>query len=82
MKKHRKHKVIIYTSNDCPYCSIAEDVVKEVLNEYQDLFEYKVVNLSTRRNNTTVVSVPTIIIGAKKIEGIPERDQIHTALFS
>jgi len=82
MKKMKSaRKVVIYTSDDCPYCYIAENIVKEVLGEYKSLFEYKVINLS-KSSKKVVNSVPTIIVGNNKIEGIPEKDQIHTALFS
>lgn len=74
-------EIIIYTTDDCPYCVIAEEIIKQVVSEYSGLFNYKSVNVS-KSEKQQIISVPTIKIGSKVIEGVPEKDQIHTALFS
>ncbi|MHA1304447.1 MAG: glutaredoxin family protein [Candidatus Heimdallarchaeaceae archaeon] len=74
-------EIIIYTSDKCPYCSTAEKILKEVLDEYNGLFNYKQVNISENKEHN-INSLPTIYVGEQKIEGLPEKEQLHTALFS
>lgn len=74
-------EIILYTSEDCPYCNIAESILKNVLDEYGGLFIYKNVKIS-KKNQTSLSAVPTILVGTTKIEGLPEEEQIHSALFS
>ncbi|MHA1203391.1 MAG: thioredoxin family protein [Candidatus Heimdallarchaeaceae archaeon] len=76
------NEIILFTSNDCLYCSIAEKKLKEVIDEYGDLFELKLKNVEHEDMEASVTVLPTIIIGKKKFEGVLEKDQIHTALFS
>ena len=77
----KNKRIVIYTSDNCPYCIVAEEIIKQVIDEYQGLFDYKSIKISPDRSNK-VLSLPTIKIGDKIIKGIPEKDQIHTALFS
>ena len=74
-------EIVLYTTEDCPYCNIAENILKNVLKEYGGLFNYKSVEINTE-NRFNVSSLPTIFVGKTKIEGLPEKEQIHTALFS
>ena len=74
-------EILLFTSDDCPYCNVAETILKEVLNEYNGLFEYKTIKID-KNKNVNILSLPTIIVGQKRIEGLPEKDQIHSALFS
>ena len=74
-------EIVLYTTEDCPYCNIAENILKNVLSEYGGLFNYKSVEIKTE-NIYNVSSLPTIFVGKTKIEGLPEKEQIHTALFS
>lgn len=74
-------EIVLYTTEDCPYCNIAESILKNVLEEYGGLFNYKNVNIKTT-NDLKLSSVPTILVGKTKIEGLPDREQIHSALFS
>ncbi len=80
----KKKALIIYTSEDCAYCSLAEKIAKEVVDNYQGLVKYHKVKLNSKNMpvNNDVKSFPTIIIGDKKIEGVPEKDQLHTAILS
>ena len=34
-------QIVLYTTEDCPYCNIAEKILKNVLDEYNGLFNYK-----------------------------------------
>ena len=74
-------EIVLYTAEDCPYCNLAENILKTVLEEYDGLFKYKSVNIKFK-GQSNISSVPTILVGKTKIEGLPEREQIHTALFS
>ncbi len=74
-------EILLFTTDDCPYCNVAETILKEVLNEYSGLFEYKTIKVD-KNKNVNILSLPTIIVGQKRIEGLPEKDQIHSALFS
>ena len=74
-------EIVLYTTEDCPYCSVAENILKTVLDEYDGLFKYKSVNIKFK-DQSNISSIPTIFVGKIKIEGLPEREQIHTALFS
>jgi len=74
-------EIVLYTAEDCPYCSLAENILKTVLDEYDGLFQYKSVNIKLT-GQSNISSIPTILVGQTKIEGLPEREQIHTALFS
>ncbi|MCG3216752.1 MAG: thioredoxin family protein [Candidatus Heimdallarchaeota archaeon] len=75
-------EIILYTAEDCPYCNIAERILKTVLEEYDGLFNYKNVKINKKNHQLNVSSIPTILVGKTKIEGLPEKEQIHTALFS
>lgn len=74
-------EIILYTAEDCPYCNIAEKILKTVLDEYNGLFNYKSIKINTKIR-TSISSIPTIYVGKTKIVGLPEKEQIHTALFS
>ncbi len=74
-------EIILYTAEDCPYCNIAEGILKTVLDEYDGLFDYRSIKIN-RKDTAKVSSIPTILVGKTKIEGLPEKEQIHTALFS
>jgi glutaredoxin len=74
-------KIVLYTSEDCPYCNLAESILKNVLDEYAGLFEYKNIKIKNKKISN-ISSIPTIFVGKIKIEGLPEKEQIHAALFS
>ncbi|MHA2357151.1 MAG: thioredoxin family protein [Candidatus Heimdallarchaeaceae archaeon] len=74
-------EIVLYTSEDCPYCYIAESILKDVLEEYDGLFIYKSIKINNKEPSN-ISSIPTILVGKTKIEGLPEKEQIHTALFS
>jgi len=74
-------EIILYTAEDCPYCNIAERILKTVLDEYDGLFDYRSIKIN-KKDSSNVSSIPTILVGKTKIEGLPEKEQIHTALFS
>jgi len=80
-KMYEMKEILLYTTEDCPYCNIAEDILKKVLEEYGGLFNYKSIEIKTE-NQFNVSSIPTIFVGKTRIEGLPEREQIHAALFS
>lgn len=80
-------KIILYTSSECPYCTLAEERLREAIEQYKGLFTYTSIHIDKKKqkHNTRVKSIkslPTIIVGDVMLEGIPELDQIHTALFS
>ena len=74
-------EIVLYISEDCPYCNIAEGILQAVLEEYNGLFQYKSIKVNNKSLNN-IFSIPTIFVGKTRIEGLPEREQIHTALFS
>ncbi|MCG3224131.1 MAG: thioredoxin family protein [Candidatus Heimdallarchaeota archaeon] len=74
-------EIVLYTSEECPYCSVAENILKTVLEEYGGLFQYRSIKVNGE-SKQKISSIPTIFVGKTKIEGLPEREQIHTALFS
>jgi hypothetical protein len=74
-------EIVLYISEDCPYCNIAEGILQSVLEEYNGLFQYKSININNK-SLSNVFSIPTILVGQTRIEGLPEKEQIHTALFS
>lgn len=74
-------EIVLYTSEECPYCSVAENILKTVLEEYGGLFQYRSIKINGE-SQLKISSIPTIFVGKTKIEGLPEREQIHTALFS
>jgi len=74
-------EIVLYISEDCPYCNIAEGILQSVLDEYNGLFQYKSIKINNKSLNN-IFSIPTIFVGKTKIEGLPEKEQIHTALFS
>ena len=76
------NEIILFTSDDCLYCSTAKKKLEEVINEYGGLFELKLKNIEQENSESPVTVLPTVIIGKKKFEGVLEKDQIHTALFS
>jgi len=80
-KMYEMKKIVLYTTDDCPYCNIAESILKTVLDEYDGLFEYKSVKINKKESHR-LSSVPTIFVGKVRIEGLPEKEQIHSALFS
>ncbi|NPD89196.1 MAG: hypothetical protein HGN29_10760 [Asgard group archaeon] len=74
-------EIVLYISEDCPYCNIAEGILQAVLEEYNGLFQYKSIKVNNKSLNN-IFSIPTIFVGKTRIEGLPEKEQIHTALFS
>ena len=68
-------QIVLYTSEDCPYCTIAEKILKTVLKEYDGLFKYKSIKIGST-NEPKITSLPTILVGQTKIEGLPDKDQI------
>ena len=74
-------EIVLYTAENCPYCNIAEGILQAVLEEYDGLFHYKSVEVNNL-GLENVFSIPTIFVGKTRIEGLPEKEQIHTALFS
>jgi hypothetical protein len=74
-------EIVLYISEDCPYCNIAEGILQSVLEEYNGLFQYKSIKINNKSLDD-IFSIPTIFVGKTKIEGLPEKEQIHTALFS
>ncbi|MCG3226955.1 MAG: thioredoxin family protein [Candidatus Heimdallarchaeota archaeon] len=74
-------EIVLYISEDCPYCNIAEGILQAVLDEYNGLFQYKSIKVNNKSLNN-IFSIPTIFVGKTRIEGLPEKEQIHTALFS
>ncbi len=74
-------QIVLYTAEDCPYCNVAEKILRNVLAEYNGLFNYKSIKIGTKKESK-IFSLPTILVGQTKIEGLPEKEQIHTALFS
>ena len=74
-------EIVLYISEDCPYCNIAEGILQSVLEEYDGLFKYKSIKINNKSLDN-VFSIPTIFVGKTRIEGLPEKEQIHTALFS
>ncbi|MCG3220362.1 MAG: thioredoxin family protein [Candidatus Heimdallarchaeota archaeon] len=74
-------EIVLYISEDCPYCNIAEGILQAVLEEYDGLFQYKSIKVNNKSLNN-IFSIPTIFVGKTRIEGLPEKEQIHTALFS
>ena len=75
------YEIVLYISEDCPYCNIAEGILHAVLEEYNGLFQYKSIKVNNKSLNN-IFSIPTIFVGKTRIEGLPEKEQIHTALFS
>lgn len=74
-------QIVLYKAEDCPYCNVAEKILKTVLEEYDGLFNYTSVNIGNK-SDLQISSLPTILVGQTKIEGLPEKEQIHSALFS
>ncbi|MHA1953303.1 MAG: thioredoxin family protein [Candidatus Heimdallarchaeaceae archaeon] len=74
-------EIVLYISEDCPYCNIAEGILQAVLEEYNGLFQYKSIKVNNK-SLKDIFSIPTIFVGKTRIEGLPEKEQIHTALFS
>lgn len=74
-------EIVLYTAEECPYCSAAEEILQTVLEEYGGLFKYRSVKINEKAKQK-ISSIPTIFVGKTKIEGLPEREQIHSALFS
>ena len=74
-------KIVLYTSEDCPYCNVAEKILRNVLDEYNGLFNYKSIKVGDNQESK-ISSLPTILVGKTEIVGLPEKEQIHAALFS
>jgi len=74
-------QIVLFTSENCPYCTVAEKILKAVLDEYDGLFNYKSIKFQPDRG-LKISSLPTIFVGQTRIEGLPDKEQIHSALFS
>ncbi|NHK33084.1 MAG: hypothetical protein FK730_17175 [Asgard group archaeon] len=74
-------KIVLYVAENCPYCNMAEGILQAVLEEYGGLFQYKSIEINNKSLDN-IFSIPTIFVGKTRIEGLPEKEQIHTALFS
>ena len=73
-------EIILYTSEECPYCSIAEKILKTVLEEYGGLFQYRSIKIN-RESQQKIYSIPTILVGKTIIEGLPERANTYCIIF-
>ena len=62
-------KVVVYTSNTCPYCTMAKDYLKEKGVEYE---EKNVQNDAAARDELISMGytgVPVLVIGEEEIVG-------------
>lgn len=72
-------KVVVYTSNTCPYCTMAKDYLKEKGVEFE---EKNVQNDAAARDELISMGytgVPVLIIGEEEIVGF-DRARIDGAL--
>ncbi len=72
-------KVVVYTSNTCPYCTMAKDYLKEKGVEYE---EKNVQNDAAARDELISMGytgVPVLVIGEEEIVGF-DRARIDGAL--
>ncbi|WP_077074248.1 glutaredoxin family protein [Aedoeadaptatus urinae] len=72
-------KVVVYTSNTCPYCTMAKDYLKEKGVEFE---EKNVQNDAAARDELISMGytgVPVLVIGEEEIVGF-DRARIDGAL--
>ena len=72
-------KVVVYTSNTCPYCTMAKDYLKEKGVEFE---EKNVQNDAAARDELISMGytgVPVLVIGEEEIVGF-DRARIDAAL--
>lgn len=72
-------KVVVYTSNTCPYCTMAKDYLKEKGVEFE---EKNVQNDAAARDELISMGytgVPVLVIGEEEIVGF-DRARIDDAL--
>lgn len=74
-------QIVLYTAEDCPYCYAAEKILRKVLDEYNGLFNYRSIKVNAKQE-LKISSLPTIFVGQTKIVGLPDKEEIHSALFS
>jgi len=77
-------KVEVFTSPNCPYCPMAEQVVEEAKNEIGDGMDVEVVNIMTDRQRAIdygIMAVPAIAInGVIEFVGAPSKEELMTKL--
>lgn len=77
-------KVEIFTSPNCPYCPMAEQVVEEAKKEIGEEMEIEVVNIMNDRQRAIdygIMAVPAIAInGVVEFVGTPSKDELMAKL--
>lgn len=76
------NKVIIYTSQACPYCIKAKKLLKMLNLEYEEInsdnnFDEMCLNLSQKYNQPNVSTVPQIIINDRYIGGYDDLERMY-----
>ncbi|MDY3118424.1 MAG: glutaredoxin family protein [Peptoniphilus sp.] len=72
-------KVEVYTSNTCPYCTMAKDYLKEKGVEFQEKNVQTDANARDELISKGYTGVPVLVIGEEEIVGF-DRARIDAAL--
>lgn len=75
-------KVTVFTSEKCPFCEQAVSLVKDItttLSYYDnvELSEVRVEDEPELAEKFEIMSLPTLLIGQCKINGLPNREEIE-----
>ena len=78
-------KVEVFTSPNCPYCPMAEQVVAEAKKEIGDAIDVEVVDISIDREKAVaygLMAVPAIAInGIVEFVGAPTKEELMAKLI-
>ena len=73
-------KIVFFKSNSCAFCPQAEEVVRDVIADFDPgIFKLEVINVSENPEAAEefgIFALPTVMIGGMSITGIPEPEML------
>lgn len=72
-------KVIVYTSNTCPYCTMAKDYLKDRGVEFEERNVQNDAQARTELMEKGYTGVPVIVVGTEEIVGF-DKSRLDTLI--
>ena len=73
-------EVVLFKSDTCAFCPRAEEVVREIINEFgTGIFKLNIINVSENPEAAEeygIFALPTVMISGQSITGIPEPEML------
>ncbi len=73
-------EILFFKSDSCPFCPRAEEVIREVIGEFDPgVFRLVVINVSEKpevAEEYGVFALPTVVVGGMSVTGVPEPEML------